>query len=177
MISNSSGVSRPGFCKIASGTATLPMSCSGLARYRSCRKRSSMRSLIRPAAAEFLGQRLRVIAHAADVLAGLRVARVGQLGQGEDGHVLRGGPLLGALLDELLQVVGVDFQLLLGGRQLPLHVAQAEVDADLGEQLVVVERLDDVVVGLGLVALQPFGGRALAGDEDHLDEAAQLRST
>ena len=107
------------------------------------------------------GQRLRVIAHAEKVPARLRIARIGQLGQGEDGHVLRGGPLAGALLDELLQAVGVDFQFLLGRGQLPLRAGQAEVDPHLGEHLVVVERLDDVVVGLGLVALEPSAAEPL----------------
>ena len=57
-----------------------------------------MSRLIGPAALELLGERLRIIADAAKVLARLRIARIGQLGQGEDGHVLRGGPLPGALL-------------------------------------------------------------------------------
>ena len=107
------------------------------------------------------------------MLAGLRIARFGQLGQGEDGHVARGDDFLGAFGHEHLQL-GVELlDPAVGGPEVLHRLAQAEVDADLGQQLVVVERLDHVVVGPDLVALEPLGRRGLAADEDDLGEAAQ----
>ncbi len=148
------------------------MSCSGLERIEVFEEPLIDERRRRARRGQILGDPLGVAPHPLEVFARLRVAGIGHLGQGEDRHVLGGGQLLGAERDELLQFGGVDFQLVLGVGHLPLGVPQAELHADLGPQLLVVEGLDDVVVGLGLVALDALGGRALAGNEDDLHELA-----
>ena len=63
---------------------------------------------------------------------------------------------------------------LVNARALPLslHVPQPEVGPHLGKQFLVIERLDDVIVGKSFVAANPVGGRPFARDENHLHELA-----
>jgi len=51
------------------------------------------------------------------------------------------------------------------------YFPHAELDADLGQQLVVIERLDQVIVGAVFVTAQPFLRRTAAADHYHLRKA------
>src|SRR5213593_4800655 len=85
-------------------------------------------------------------------------------------RVLLAGELDLALAGANLAGGGVDEQVADAARAEPAGIATAEDRADPGEDLAVVERLSDVIVGSLGEAAEPVGRRAAPAQDDHRQE-------
>ena len=146
-ISNSSGVSLPIFIRMVSGTPILPTSCSSAAR--------RMSDTWRVGQPELLGQERRHLPDAVGVLAGVVVAELGGDRQPLDDLDLR--------LDQLARPLAhLGLEQLVLALDLDVEEARLEQRLDAQQQLVLLERLVDEVLGAARQRLAPRFRRQVA---------------
>ena len=118
------------------------------------------------AAGEFLGEDLGVGAHPDEVVARLRIAQFGHLGQGRHRHVVDVRHEAGMGLVRFVVVVRTATAGPGNGLQ---GAAETEMEPDPGAQFVRIERFDEVIVGTCRIGPHLLGPRRSSRDHDHLD--------